>query len=151
MRIIGIWIFSLFSFLSLFLLTSTDTHAKLLPRFQGSSGSSSSSSAAPVASSKTVAVSPRYLPGKSGLKVFFGSLQNATSVSYILTYETNGKAEGVSGSVKPSEGNTSRDLLFATCSSGVCNNHGKITNMRLEVTSKLKSGKTSIKRYRMRV
>lgn len=143
----GVRIIVIVGLLTIFLLSSTDSHAKVLPRFQSSGGSSSTSAR----SYSGVSISPKFLPGRNGLRVAFGGLQYATEVSYMLTYETNGKSEGVTGSVKPGEGSTSRDLLFATCSSGVCTNHGKISNMRFEVTSKLKSGKTSIKRYRIRV
>lgn len=123
--------------------------AKLLPRFTSSgSGASTRTSAA---SSKSVVVTPRFLPARNGLRVAFNGLSNAKSVSYMLTYTTNGKEEGVTGSVDPSANSTSRELLFGTCSSGVCVNHGKIVNMKLEITSQLKSGKTSIKRYKIRV
>jgi len=121
----GVRIIVIVGLLTIFLLSSTDSHAKVLPRFQSSGGSSSTSAR----SYSGVSISPKFLPGRNGLRVAFGGLQYATEVSYMLTYETNGKSEGVTGSVKP----------------------GKISNMRFEVTSKLKSGKTSIKRYRIRV
>ena len=132
------------------LLGLTDrVYAKLLPRFQSSGGTSSG----PVStkSYSGVMVSPRFMPARNGLRVSFSGLNNATSVSYTLTYETNGKQEGVSGSVNPSEGSTSRDLQFGTCSSGTCVAHKNIKNMKLEVTCKLTSGKTTIKRYSIRV
>lgn len=100
----------------------------------------------------TVIVQPGFMPGRGGIRVYFGNLQNAKSVSYTLSYETNGKAEGVSGSVSPSDGNsTTRELLFGTCSTGVCTPHKNIKNMKLEVKSQLTSGKTAIKRFRIKV
>jgi len=133
----------------LIVLFPSKAQAKLLPRFTGSGGTPITRSS--VVSSKNVVVTPRFLPGKSGLRVSFSGLSNANSVGYMLTYNTNGKEEGVTGSIDISSNSTQRDLLFSTCSSGVCTNHGKITGMKLEITSKLKSGKTSIRRYRIRV
>lgn len=124
-------------------------YAKLLPRYRGSGGTSVPISTRSYAG---VGVSPSFMPGRGGLRVAFSNLQNATSVSYVLVYETGGKQEGVSGSVSSSDGSSVvRDLQFATCSSGVCVNHGKISNMQFTVTSELTSGKTSIKRFRIRV
>jgi hypothetical protein len=145
------YILTLFTivFIMVFLASTGYVEAKLLPRFRGSGGSSAPSISTRAVSS--IIVSPRFLPTRNGLKVSFSGLHNASSVNYALTYDTNGKQEGVTGSVNPSEGSTSRDILFGTCSSGTCVNHGKIENMKLEVTSKLNSGKTSIKRYRIRV
>ncbi|MBI4137006.1 hypothetical protein HY469_02995 [Candidatus Roizmanbacteria bacterium] len=136
-------------FLVSYLPYAEPSYAKLLPRYRNSGGSTAPVSAK---SSSGVSVSPSFMPGRSGLKVTFGNLQKATKVSYMLVYETNGKQEGVSGSVSPSDGNTvTRNLQFATCSSGTCVNHGKISNMQFTVTSELTSGKTSIKRYKIRV
>lgn len=89
---------------------------------------------------------------RKALLVYFGNLQNANNVSYMLIYKTNGQEEGALGSVNPAQGNTaSRELLFGTCSKSVCRYHTNITNMRLEITTELKSGKKSIKRYKIRV
>jgi len=126
------------------------SYAKLLPRYKNAGGSSS----APVSAKSYagVSVSPSFMSGRGGLKVVFGNVKNAKKVSYTLVYETNGKQEGVSGSVSPSDGPAvTRNLQFATCSSGTCVNHGKISNMQFTVTSELTSGKTSIKKYRIKV
>ena len=120
--------------------------AKLLPRF----AKGGTSSSAP-RSYSTVIVTPRFLPLRNGLRVSFAGLSNASSVTYMLSYQTNGKSEGVRGTIDPSEGSITREMLFGTCSSGVCVNHMNITNMRLEITSKLTNGKTSIKRYSIQV
>lgn len=99
-----------------------------------------------------IGVSVRLRGDKKALLVSFSNLQNATAVSYILTYQTRGQQEGAGGSVRPSEGNTAtRELLFGTCSKNVCTYHPSIANMKFEVTTELKSGKKSIKRYKIRV
>ncbi len=99
-----------------------------------------------------ITVNPKLRDNRKALLVYFGNLQNATNVSYTLIYKTNGREEGAGGSIRQSEGNTtSRELLFGTCSKNVCTYHTNITNMKLEVTGQLKSGKTFTKRYRIKV
>lgn len=98
-----------------------------------------------------ISVAPKLRRDRQALIVNFGNLQNAQSVSYMLVYKTNGQSEGAGGSVKPSEGNATRELLFGTCSKNVCRYHPNITNMSFEVTTKLTSGKKLIKRYKIKV
>jgi len=131
-------------------VTAEYVEARVLPRFK-STGSSAPRSISTQASN-TVIVQPGFMPGRGGLRVYFGNLQNAKSVSYTLSYETNGKPEGVSGTVSPSDGNSAtRELLFGTCSTGVCTPHQNIKNMKLEVKIALVSGKVLVKRYRIKV
>lgn len=119
--------------------------ARLLPRFQSKGGSRG------VIYSGLI-VSPRLRSDRKALVVGFSNLQKVKNVTYTLIYQTNGKDEGVSGSVDSSSGNSlSRELLFGTCSSGVCRYHANIANMKLEILSELPSGKKSIKRFRVRI
>jgi hypothetical protein len=90
--------------------------------------------------------------GKKGVRLTLGNLQNANSVSYVLSYTTDGRSEGLAGSVNPSgQTSSSRELLFGTCSSGTCKYHSNISNAKLEITSKLKNGKTAVRRYRIKL
>ena len=99
-----------------------------------------------------ISVTPKLRSDRQALNVYFGNLQNAKSVSYMLIYKTNGQEEGVGGSVNPSGRNTaSRELLFGTCSKNVCRYHPNITNMSFEVTAQLTSGKKLIKRYKIKI
>ena len=135
----------------LLILLGQAVEARVLPRYRGNSAPVRSPGISTRAANSII-VRPSFMPGRGGLRVGFSNLQNATSVNYVLSYDTGGKTEGVSGTISPSDGtSTSRDLQFATCSSGVCRNHGSISNMKLVITSKLTNGKTSIKRYRIRV
>lgn len=78
-------------------------------------------------------------------------MQSATSVSYQLTYTANGISQGVMGKIDPKlEPTAIRELLFGTCSAGVCTYHQNIQGMRLKIISKLKSGLTIIKPYRVK-
>lgn len=120
--------------------------AKLLPRFKQSSNKTGK----PVASG--LVVSAKLRSDRRAIFVYFANLNKVTSLTYTLMYQTNGKDEGVSGSMDASSGGTAqRELLFGTCSSGVCRYHENLTNMKLEITSTLPSGKQTIKRFKVRI
>ncbi len=130
--------------LTLFL--AAPAHAKLLPRFQNSKTVSKKTT------SSGVGISPKLGSDRKALSIYFNNLKNARNLTYTLIYQTNGKDEGVSGSIDSSAGNSaSRKLLFGTCSSGVCRYHPGLSNMRLEVITELLSGKKTLKRFRIRV
>ena len=118
---------------------------KILPRFKMiKKGGGSSYSG--------VVVAPRLRGDRKALNVYFSNLSKAKNVTYTLIYETNGKDEGVSGSLDSSGGDAAnRELLFGTCSSGVCRYHSSISSMRFEVVSELTSGKKLLRRFRIRV
>lgn len=128
-------------FLGVFLILSKTVEAKLLPQVK--SGTKKASG---------ISVSPRLRNDRKALVITFSNLQNANSISYNLIYQTNGQEEGAGGTVRPSgEQVATRELLFGTCSKNVCRYHANITNMRFEIISDLKSGKKSLKRYRIRI
>lgn len=118
--------------------------AKVLPRFQSSKSIGKSYASG-------IGVSARLRTDRRALNVYFSNLQKANSVMYTLIYETNGKQEGASGTIDISSSNTSRELLFGTCSSGDCTYHQNITNMKLEILSELTNGKKTMKRFRIKV
>lgn len=133
----------IFLLLLVFLFITTKAEAKVLPRFRtGGSG---------VVTSSGVGVYPRFRADRLGLTVSFSNLQKANSVQYTLVYETEGKQEGVSGSIDSSSGNSvTKELLFGTCSD-VCRYHTGLSNMKLEVISELTSGRRTMKRFRIRI
>ena len=131
--VIGYWL----------LVTSSIVEAKVLPRFRGSGGRIISSG---------VGVSAYLRSDRLALVVNFSNLSKANNVSYTLSYQTNGKEEGIGGSIDSSGGNSaSRELLFGTCSGGVCRYHTGLTNMKLEVTTELASGRRTLRRFRVRI
>ena len=135
------------AFIFLFSISIQDAHAlKILPQAKAGTKTVTQKSVG-----TGIAVTPKLRSDRQALIIYFGNLQNAESVSYMLIYQTNGQQEGAGGSVKPSEGSASRELLFGTCSKNVCRYHPNITNMKLEVTAGLKSGKKLIKRYKIRI
>ncbi len=100
----------------------------------------------------SVGTSVRLRSDRRAVIVTFSHLNLAESVTYVLVYESKGKSEGSQGSIRPAgEIATSRELLFGTCSSGVCTYHTNIRNARLTVIVKLKNAKTIRKSYRIRV
>lgn len=120
--------------------------ARVLPRFRN----------APVRTGAQAAsgltISAKLRADRKALFVSFGNLNKVVSVVYTLMYKTDGVDQGVSGTLSAVSGSgSSRELLFGTCSSGVCRYHQNITNMKLEVVSELPSGKRTLKRFRIRI
>ncbi len=112
--------------------------------------STQSATAVTTASKPTYSVKLR--SDRKALNVIFNNVTTASSVTYELTYLSGELDKGVFGSILPKEGNyATRLLLFGTCSKNVCTYHQKITNMEFKITAKLKSGKTSIKKYKIKV
>lgn len=130
-------------FLTLFFLLQP-VEARLLPRFQNTS-KSGGGVVGPYASA-------RLRGDRLALVLTVGNLQKATNAVYTFMYQTAGVDQGVSGSLDSSSGNTvTRELLFGTCSSGVCRYHENLTNMKLEVNFELPNGKHLIKRFKVRI
>jgi len=99
-----------------------------------------------------VASSVKFKANRLGIIVSFSGLNNATSVTYELTYTAAGIPQGARGTVSGTASNTaSRELLFGTCSKNVCRWHTNITAARLVVTSRLNSGLTTRKSFRLKV
>lgn len=135
------------SLIFIFCISIREVHAaKTLPQSK-----SNSKSVIKKSQGSGISVIPRLRRDRQALIVNFGNLQNAQNVSYMLIYKTNGQEEGAGGSVKPSEGNATRELLFGTCSKNVCRYHPNITSMSFEVTAQLTSGKKLIKRYKIKI
>ena len=129
-----------------FVFTSV-VEAKLLPRF-----TKTGKIAGQRIVSSGLVVSPKLRRDRLALILTLSNLQKVNNITYTLMYQTNGKDEGVSGTINSSAGpSATRELLFGTCSAGVCRYHPNITNMKLEIVSELSNGKQTLKRYRIRV
>jgi len=92
----------------------------------------------------------RFRPDRLGLLINFSDFANLSSGRYELIYESNGITQGAGGTIILDDTNT-KEILFGTCSGGVCNFHENITNARLSIISVLKDGTTVLKPYRIRV
>jgi len=133
------------AFVFLFSFIKNEAYARTLPQAR------TSKTTLPKTQSASIGVTPKIRSDRHALIIYFSNLQNAESISYMLIYKTNGQDEGAGGSVKPSEGSASRELLFGTCSKNVCRYHTNLSNMSLEVKAQLKSGKNLIKRYKIKI
>lgn len=141
--------FSVLFFMLFFFLTFAPvTWAKVLPQAKASSKVTTTKSPRIAG----IRVSPRLRSDRKALIVYFSNLQNASSVSYLLTYQTNTQNEGARGTIKLTGATTaSQALLFGTCSKNVCTYHRGINNMKLEVSYTTKAGKKYIIRYKVKV
>lgn len=129
----------------LFVCVFMPVDAKVLPRHNPAAAAKKL--AAPSKNAKSY-VSAKLRPDRKALNVTFMNLTDVKSLDYILTYTGSGADQGVTGSVDTSAGSTAtRELVFGTSSAGVYKYHTNITKMRFEVTIKLKTGKTIVKKY----
>ena len=101
--------------------------------------------------SRGVKTSVKFRSDRRGLLINFGSFGNAVSVTYTLTYTSDGVQQGAMGTATPGTAGQQREVLFGTCSGGVCRYHPNIQNARLIIDSKLNSGITVRKPYRLKV
>ena len=141
-----IFFFLIISFFSLF-FSAGNTEAKLLP--QAAKLSKSGNAAAPVTSG--IIVNPRFRSDRRAVILNFSGLQNASSVSYTLTYTQNNQEEGAIGTLNIKGSTASQELLFGTCSKNVCRYHTNLSNIKLEVLYTLKSGKKYVKRFKFNI
>lgn len=99
-----------------------------------------------------VATSVKFRADRLAVVISFSNLPTASKVDYFLTYNTRGTTQGASGTIIPGgETTATRELLFGTCSKGVCRYDTRITNAKLTITSTLVNGQRVIKRYRLKV
>lgn len=98
-----------------------------------------------------IRASVRFRSDRRGLLINFSGFSGITSVTYTLTYNANGIAQGAMGTATPETGGEQREVLFGTCSHGVCRYHTNITNAKLVIDSKLSSGLTVRKPYRIKI
>jgi hypothetical protein len=100
----------------------------------------------------SVGVTPR-LADRQNLRIYFSNVKSAKTIDYELTYVANGLEQGVFGSVKGSAAGSSvtRTMYFGTCSHKVCTPHRNIKNMKLTVTINSTAGKTTVRRFKIKI
>lgn len=138
-----------FGFILFLILTASALAKRLLPQARQATATRSSGG---VASGK-VGVSVRFRGDRRAIVVNFSNLTSASRVNYTLSYNTRGTTQGAGGTIDPSTtGSTaSRELLFGTCSHGVCRYDSGITNAKLVVVYTLQNGKRYGKTFRIKV
>ena len=139
--ILGVFVFAL--------LAAPTLAKKVLPRAR-STGSSKSTGGA---TAGKVGTTVKFRGDRRAIVVSFSNLTSARAVSYTLSYATRGTTQGAGGSIDPSTtgATASRELLFGTCSHGVCRYDTGITNAKLVVTYTLGNGKKYLKSFRLKV
>ena len=146
MRLLASFLISLF----IFSVFTPLANAKVLPQ----SGKIAPKQSAPKANRTTIGVFPKLRADKRAIIVNFTNLQNATAVSYSLVYKqgSSGQQEGAGGALNLTGQTTDKiELLFGTCSAGVCRYHTNIKDARLEVSYTSKTGKKYIKKFKIKL
>lgn len=105
----------------------------------------------PTKGAKGVATRVSFQPGKRGIVATFSNLEIAERVSYSLIYSSRGIQEGAGGQLTTLSSTQTRELLFGTCSAGVCRYHPNPKNARFIVTTTLKDGRKVSKVFRLKV
>lgn len=139
----------LFSFSILSILFTKDSFAKkILPKLSKSVNLSKPSSG----SLKGVTASVKFRSDRRAIVVSFSNLKIARRVDYLLNYQSKGLTQGASGSISlPTSEPVIRELLFGSCSRGVCRYDTGITNAKLTVTTTLTNGRKVAKNFRLKI
>lgn len=144
-------VFLLSFLLALLLVYPQDAHAKrTLPQAGAKKTVSKVQTGGGV---KGVGASVKFRGDRKAIIAAFSNLEIASSVSYTLSYTAGrGVKEGAGGTISDlSAGTATRELLFATCSAGVCRYHTGIKNAKFTVTTILKNGRKAVKNFRLKV
>lgn len=131
-------------------ISPVTANAKLLPQAVKSIGKPTIKNVG----GTTIIVTPKLRADKKAITVNFLNLQNASAVSYSLVYKQgpNGQQEGAGGALVLNGQLTDKaELLFGTCSAGVCRYHSNIKDARLEVSYTSKSGKKYLKKFKIKI
>jgi hypothetical protein len=137
-----------FSFFSLAKPKSIEAK-RLVPQAKVQTGGSATTQKAtdPRISTKVV-----FRGDRKAIIATFSNLSVAKKVDYSLTYSARGTTQGATGSIKAdAQDPTTREIIFGTCSHGVCRYDSGITNARFVVTTTLTSGKKVAKTFRLKV
>jgi len=98
-----------------------------------------------------VSVSAVRIPTKNSVRAYFSNLRSVKTISYMLTYNSNGVGQGVSGSINPGKKlSVSRDLFLGTCSKNVCVRHNNPKNIKLQVTVTYVNNTSTSKTYNVK-
>ena len=103
------------------------------------------------ASSSSVGAKVKFREDRRAMVANFSNLQLARAINYSLTYNSRGIGQGVDGSIGVNSPTATAEMLFGSCSHGVCTYDTQVSNARLKITITYKSGKKIIKSYRIKV
>lgn len=127
------------------LSASSVSAKKLLPFLRKATGVTTSTSSGVVSSVK-------FRGDRLGIIVTLRNLQAAYKVNYFLSYQTKGTTQGASGSITDTSiGSATRDIIFGSCSKGVCRYDTGISNAKFVITIYLNSGRKVVRSYKLKV
>lgn len=140
---------SVLLFLTLFLLVFTSSvEAKTLPQ----ASKSAKTTVSKTSNGTSIGVSVRLRVDRRAVVLYFSNLKSAKSVAYMLTYKTSTQDEGAMGGININgKSNTSQEILFGTCSKGVCRYHVGVSDVKLEVSYTSANGKKYLKKYKIKI
>lgn len=98
-----------------------------------------------------VTVKVKFRSDRKGVILNFSNLSAASGVSYDLVYDTRGTTQNAGGAVKISSDTANAEVIFGTCSGGVCRYDTGISNAKLQVFITLKNGRKIVKPFRLKV
>lgn len=98
-----------------------------------------------------VTVKVKFRSDRKGVILNFANLKAASGVNYDLVYDTRGTTQNAGGAVKISSDTANTEVIFGTCSSGVCRYDSGISNAKLQVFITLKNGRKIVKPFRLKV
>ncbi|MEK7111491.1 MAG: hypothetical protein AAB856_02765 [Patescibacteria group bacterium] len=98
-----------------------------------------------------VTVKVKFRSDRKGVILNFANLTTASGASYDLTYDTRGTTQNAGGAVKISSDTATAEVIFGTCSTGVCRYDTGISNAKLQVFITLKNGRKIVKPFRLKV
>lgn len=140
-------VFLVLLFFALLFFSPKEVYAKkLLPRARVATGGSSQT-----VSSGGPGVSVKFRADRLAIVATFTNLSQANSITYMFSYNTRGTTQGAQGSINAAENNTSREIIFGTCSHGVCRYDYGISGAKFIVTIKLPNGRRIVKTFNLRV
>jgi hypothetical protein len=131
-------------------ISPVTANAKVLPQ----AAKSTAKTVVRNAKGTTIGVAPRLRADRKAIIVSFSNLQNAKSVSYSLVYAQgpSGQQEGAGGGLQlAGKSSDKAELLFGTCSAGVCRYHTGIKDARLEVSYISTTGKKYLKKFKIKI
>lgn len=135
----------IFVFVLISLTPSSASAKRLLPFLKKTTKVTTSTSSG-------VTSSVKFRGDRLGIIITFNSLQSAYKVDYFLSYQAKGITQGASGSITDTSiGSATRDIIFGSCSKGVCRYDSGISNAKFVITIYLNSGRKIVRSYRLKV
>lgn len=84
------------------------------------------------------------------IKVYFSPVKWVKNITYMITYNSDGVPQGISGSFDPNgKLIVIKDFFMGTCSGTECVKHKKITKVKVEATFEYNDGVTKTKKDKL--